>query len=198
MNLQPVFSSFLAEEILSIDCDQVLNYCIDLEKQRPSYHRNGWQSGPLSLDIPELSDLIRYIEQSIPAFAKLYGLSSSANPKITDLWINRNSIGPQTSFNTEPHVHANHWISFVFYPEANEDTSKLVLLNPNRVVEYAIPRDLIEQDTNWNCHRMVITPVTGLLIAFPSWVMHWIDQSPVPQDRYSIAINVTLSHINHV
>ena len=193
MNLQPIFASFLAQEVLPIDCDKILEYCIDLEESRPSYHTNGWQSGPLEEDIPELTD---YINSKIPHFSELYGLSEKANPQISDFWINRNSFGPQNAHNTEPHIHANHWISFVFYPEADENTAPLILANPHSAIEYTVPRDLIREVNNWNSHRMIVKPVTGLLVAFPSWIMHWIDQSPVPQDRYSIAFNVTLSHIH--
>ena len=195
MHLQPIFSSFLAAEVIPVDCNKILKYCVDLEKSMPpSHHTNGWQSGPLEDDIPELND---YIRSKIPHFAELYGLNDEANPQISDFWINRNGSGAQNSQrNVEPHIHANHWISFVFYPEADENTAALILSNPHSVIEYTVPRDFICQDNNWNSHRMIVKPVTGLLVAFPSWIMHWVDQSPVPQERYSIALNVTLSHIN--
>ena len=193
MDLKPIFASFLATEIIPVDCDKILQYCIDTEKANPHYHTNGWQSGQLTEDIPELN---AYINTKIPHFADLYRLSDKANPKISDFWINRNGSGAQNAYNAEPHIHANHWISFVFYPKADENTAPLILDNPNRIVEYAVPSELIREDNNWNSHRLAIKPVTGLLVAFPSWILHWMDQSPHPQDRYSIAENVTLSHIN--
>lgn len=195
MNIQFIFPNFLAEEIVDIDCKKIVDYCKELEKQRPSYYRNGWQSGSVDLNTPELSELVNHIRNKIPHFVEAYGLKTDADPIVSDMWINRNSQGPQNAFNTEPHFHANHWISFVFYPEADEDSAPLVLLNPNSIIEYAIPSNLIAHDTILNSHRMVVNPKTGLLIAFPSWILHWIDQVPTPQDRYSIALNLTLSHI---
>lgn len=197
MNIQPIFPSFLASEQTEIDCKKIVDFCKVLEKQRPSYHDNGWQSGPVDLDTPELKELVDHIKEKIPYFAELYGLNEKADPIVSDMWINRNSQGLQNSFNADPHLHANHFISFVFYPEADDKSANLVLLNPNQVVEFAIPANLQDYSTTYNSHRMTISPTTGLLVAFPSWVMHWIDACPYPQDRYSIALNVTLSHINN-
>ena len=32
MHLQPIFSSFLAAEVIPVDCNKILKYCVDLEK----------------------------------------------------------------------------------------------------------------------------------------------------------------------
>jgi uncharacterized protein (TIGR02466 family) len=196
MNLEPIFPSLLATEMTDIDCDNIIKYAKQLEKDRPTYHENSWQSGPIDIDTPELSELVSYVREKIPHFAELYGLNERAAPKISDMWINRNSNAVQNAYNVEPHLHANHWLSFVFYPMASPTSSKLVFLNPNNSVEYALPAGLLDYSTTYNSHRMTIQPETGLMVAFPSWLMHWVDHSQDTAERYSIAINVTLSHIN--
>jgi len=196
MNIKPIFPAFLYEELINIDCSSLVDYSFRLKEQRPGFHKNGWQSGHIDHTVPELGDLMSAIETKIPILKEMYGFSDNAVPRISDAWININEPGPQTSHNAEPHLHANHWVSFVFYPRACPESGKLILINPTAAVEYAVPTGFIEQDTDFNNHRLMIYPITGLLVAFPSWIMHYVEPNFSSESRISIAVNITLNHVN--
>lgn len=196
MNIRPIFPVFFAEEILEIDTDQLVAYTENLRKSRPGYHKNGWQSGHIDYTIPELQPLISAVENRIQTIKSAHGFSVNAEPRISDVWINVNDPGPQTANNAEPHIHANHWISFVFYVKASPESGKLILINPVSAMEYSTPTGFIEHDTEFNSHRYMVYSTTGLLVVFPGYVMHYVEPNFSDESRISIAINVTLNHVN--
>lgn len=196
MNIFPIFPVFFFEEKLNIDTDSLVSYAESLRKDRPGFHKNGWQSGHIDFTVPELEPLISAVNSRIEKIKNLYGFGANAEPRISDVWINVNDPGPQTANNAEPHIHANHWISFVFYAKASPESGKLVLINPVSAVEYSTPTGFIEKDTEFNSHRYMVYSTTGLLVAFPGYVMHYVEPNFSDESRISIAVNVTLNHVN--
>lgn len=196
MNILPIFPVFFAEEKLDIDTDKLVAYATDMRNSRPGFHKNGWQSGHIDFAASELEPLINAVKDRLEVIKNAHGFSANAEPRISDVWININDPGPQTANNAEPHIHANHWISFVFYVKATPAAGKLILINPVSAVEYATPTGFIEHDTEFNSHRYMVYATTGLLVAFPGYVMHYVEPNFSQESRISIAINVTLNHIN--
>ena len=181
--VEPLFSNFLASDILDIDDDKITKYIKTVE---PGI--------PLDLNQPEIHEVVDHVHNLIPRFMKLYGLGSKAKPRITTCWANRSNAAEPL----KPHLHGTHWISVVYYPEADEESPDLILKNPiTNVMEYAVPYQYHEYATWYNSGRIKVSPKKGLMIAFPAWLEHWVDpECPSTSNRYSLALNITLNHIS--
>lgn len=181
--IEPLFSNFIASDILDVDCDKIVEYIKTVEPGLP-----------LNLNEPAIHDVIDEVHNSIPEFMKIYGLGLQSRPRVTTCWANRNNASEPL----KPHLHGTHWISAVFYPEADEESPDLVLKNPiTNVMEYAVPYQYHEHATLYNSGRIKISPKKGLLVYFPSWIEHWVDpECPSTSNRYSLAFNITLNHIS--
>lgn len=183
MIIEPLFSNFIASDIVDVDCDKITEYIKTVEPGLP-----------LRLDTPELSEIVGYVNSKIHDFSKAYGLTSKANPRLTTIWANRNNAREPL----KPHIHGTHWISVIFYPEADMDSPDLIIKNPiTEIMEYAVPYQFQEYATPYNRGRITIAPKKGLMIAFPAWCQHWVDpECPHDSNRYSLAFNITCSHIS--
>ena len=115
MIIEPLFSNFIASDIVDVDCDKITEYIKTVEPGLP-----------LRLDTPELSEIVGYVNSKIHDFSKAYGLTSKANPRLTTIWANRNNAREPL----KPHIHGTHWISVIFYPEADMDSTDLIIKNP--------------------------------------------------------------------
>lgn len=197
MNIEPIFTDFLATEMTDINNDPIVAHVLEQEKRYP-VDTNSWQSphGAEDINSPVWQKLIDHISYKLPFFSEIYGLSNQAQPKISDLWANITRRGDPKIYSAEPHIHANHWISFVYYAQANENSGSLILNSSNPTIEFALPANLVSDNTMYSSHRMTVRPQTGLLVAFPSWIQHWVDPNSSDEPRISVAINITLSHIN--
>jgi hypothetical protein len=54
---------------------------------------------------------------------------------------------------------------------------------------YTISDEMVGGFNAFTGHAMVIPPVTGDLLIFPSWLLHRVNLSQSDEDRISIALN---------
>lgn len=101
----------------------------------------------------------------------------------------------------ESHTHPGALWSAVFYvddglAEGEDDSSagQLVLQDPRNPLPVMYKPDLRFVNDNGEVYRSDhrFTPRAGRVVAFPSWVPHWVTPHNGSRERVSIAINLTI------
>jgi uncharacterized protein (TIGR02466 family) len=201
MIIQPIFPSFIGIEQINdfVDVQAIEDYCY--KKQRECTNQKwlgGWQSTATILNDPEIQPLIDVIKDRLKGISDMYGLKNEADARLCNGWININESGNYGLNNNPPHIHANYFVSCVYYVKASEKAGDLNLIAPFSNIEYCVPFSVIGKKTVYNSPRWTITPEPGKLIMFPSWVMHYVDGNLSQNDRISMAFNTALPHIPHL
>jgi uncharacterized protein (TIGR02466 family) len=98
---------------------------------------------------------------------------------ITTSWITRTRPG---GFSARHH-HSNSYLSAVWYPQAS---STITFTAP--VVSTILPNEPAEWNI-YNSQAWTIQPEPNMLVIFPSYLQHQIDENNTDDTRYSLAIN---------
>lgn len=206
MHITPMFANFVAEEMIDINNNELLEYIKQLEhKQRqPAFnnitdwnYEGGWQSGILDMSDQAMQPLLELVNNRAEEISKMLMINQPC--EIANCWVNRTAPITQQSIelaSSPPHAHAGYYIAFVYYPQATDQSGNLVILPPTNTQDMAIPRTYIEEDNMYTASRMHIPPRSGLLVAFPAWLTHYVEPNRTEEDRISIAINTRLPHLN--
>ena len=100
-----------------------------------------------------------------------------------------NSWGTKTLINgySGQHIHANTWLSGVYYPE--EDLNFKITFYSDRLPIFA---DKINDNgfNIFNCGHYFICPKKNDLVIFPSNLKHRININKSKKERYSLAFNI--------
>lgn len=154
---------------------------------------NGWQSGfdILTADVPGVETLKEFFNHSVEAFLREWGkisFNETAPGAFRYTYSTWAVILRQGGFQHE-HVHSKSTIVGIYYVEIPKDGSgsppgDLTLMDPRsgRLANRAM----------WECVKHTISPQAGMLILFPSFVSHRVDQVMAPGERISINFDVTL------
>lgn len=192
MHIQPLFPTFLATETLEsglVDNERIvaLGHKIRDEGKTP-YFRGGYQTPDLDTDHPEAEDLLAVIrDRACGIWERLLNGLESHTPDIAQWWINIQSPGADCF---PPHVHKNQSFSFVYYPQATEGSGSINFICPFQGLEYALPLEHMGDKNMYTSPRWEIKPHTGLLVAFPGYLMHWVENNHSDSERISVAFNV--------
>lgn len=120
-------------------------------------------------------------------------LAQGAQPRYEfgiEMWAN---ISPAGASN-QMHAHPGSLWSAVYYLDDGGDAAEgsLVLLDPRFPMNRAHAADLLfvgpggaREESN-----VKIAPEPGLLLIFPSWLMHGVGPHAGPRDRISVAMNI--------
>jgi uncharacterized protein (TIGR02466 family) len=197
MNIGPIFSSLLATEDTSqlIDPTVVSNQILqDREQSKGFDQKGGWQSEFLDIEstLKPLSDLIK--ERANSVCKEVMGVDKNVEVRLHNCWANINTSNtPYVIHSSMPHIHANNIISFVYYAKAEPGCGNITLITPTIAQEYTLPMEFTTGQTNpFSSTRMHVTPSSGMLIAFNSYLMHHVEPNMSGQDRISLAFNFAL------
>jgi uncharacterized protein (TIGR02466 family) len=188
INVMPIFINFLAVESLRLDNDRIEKFCLEAKKKSPGRtisNGGGWQSASLDLATPELAELFAEAGKRLNEVHRAFEFKPTLRQVITEAWININQKG---HFNLS-HDHAGSLFSAVYYVKGGTDKGALELNSPIAPHTYTISDEMVGGYNAFNGHRMVIPPVTGELVIFPSWLLHHVHMSRSNEDRISIALN---------
>lgn len=188
INIMPIFINFLAVESLHLDNDLLEKYCLETKKRssgRVISNGGGWQSENLDIATSELAELYTEVGKRLNEVHISFEFNRSLRQVITESWININQRG---HFNYS-HDHPGSLFSAVYYVKGGPDKGALEFKSPIVPHTYTISNDLIQNFNAFTGHAMVIPPVTGDLLIFPSWLLHRVNMSHSDEDRISIAFN---------
>lgn len=194
INIMPIFINFLAVDSLSLDNDRIEKFCLESKRNSPGRvisNGGGWQSDNLDPATPELMELFAQVGKRLEEVHRAFEFSTSLRQVITEAWININQKG---HFNYS-HDHPGSLFSAVYYVKGGADKGELELKTPIAPHTYTISNEMVASFNAFTGHAMVIPPVTGDLLIFPSWLLHRVNMSQSEEDRISIAFNARAARI---
>ena len=142
MQINPIFSSFLAVENIELDNKTDL---IKWAKEEinfdgtTNYKSTG--SNHLNIDEPILKQLTQKIEQGFNNLHKQLGLSAKHKQTISSMWVNDGSDNVAIE---APHRHVDGILSAVYWPIADTNCAPLTFINPNNQMSYVFKSNMIE------------------------------------------------------
>jgi uncharacterized protein (TIGR02466 family) len=188
INIMPIFINFLAVDSLRLDNDKIETFCLETKKAsagRVISNGGGWQSNNLDASTPELAELFAEVQKRLDEVHRAFEFNPATRQVITEAWININRKG---HFNTS-HDHPGSLFSAVYYVKGGADKGELELKTPITPHTYTISGEMVGGYNAFTGHAMVIPPVTGDLLIFPSWLLHRVNMSQSDEERISIAFN---------
>jgi uncharacterized protein (TIGR02466 family) len=110
--------------------------------------------------------------------------------KLNEVWIN---IAPPGAYQ-EQHFHLDHTVQCLFsgvlYIDAPKNSGNLRLVNPQKHNGmHMLPSPLLED--------IFIQPKDGLIVSFPSWLVHEAQLNDSDKNRISISWNITKNLLNY-
>jgi uncharacterized protein (TIGR02466 family) len=190
MNINPIFSSFLAtEELTSINNAQLIEYTNEIKQLSDGVVKsnvNGWQSDRLSIPHPEIAKLTEEIIARVRTVADQIGIKKSTELFLSNLWINANPIA---GFN-RPHIHPDDLFAGVYYVSVPENSGSIIFKNPAINLQYHVRESLVENINQFIAPNWVLKPKPGMLLLFPGWLEHYVEPNTSTEDRISIAFNI--------
>jgi uncharacterized protein (TIGR02466 family) len=91
--------------------------------------------------------------------------------------------------NNSPHHHPDCPLAVVYYVRVPENSGDILLHDPRGAIAWQDPN--ARTDVNWQSYRPYhkITPVPGMLLIFPGYVIHSVESNLSSDLRLSIAIS---------
>lgn len=154
----------------------------------PYYPANSYTSFGTAeiLDIPELEQLKKFIFDTVNEVHKSAGLGGDL--EFTNSWF---SINRLNSYH-ESHTHIPDVWSGVYYVSATPADAAIAFVNRNlkdTMWPFKAPKT---RHTSVNSSQVTCSVETGLLIIFPSYLEHKVNQQMVDSERITIAFNLNV------
>ena len=147
-------------------------------------NKNGWQSIAVISSIPCFSPLLDSTRLIFDSILQL--VSADWLPKYSiESWIN---ISEQGGFNL-PHNHPQALLSAVYYLKVPPGSGDIIFRDPRLGANLSPFHGAHQVCPPNNSADIRITPKEGLLLIFPNWLEHWVDQHKGNEERISIAMN---------
>lgn len=183
-----IFPTFVTSAEIAIDNAGVINECLELRKLDDGIersNRDGWHSKPFNKDNqPSPNSYLSILQAKAMEFSNAVLELHKLNAKIasTDWWIN---INPSYSYNVI-HSHPRADLAVVYYAQVPNDSGSLVLTRNDG----ATHTRLFGRSEPGN--KMEIFPEVGRMYAFPAHVLHYVTSNISPEERISIAFNMSI------
>ncbi len=183
------FETAIVKKHLQLNNEKIVKFCYENKEKnsgRIVSNRGGWQSQDFEMK-EEIPELFYHSEKIVKHLASVYGLNENCNFKMGNSWININSSNDTNVV----HNHPNSVFSIVYYPKFPENSGNIVFLNPNQSSIMFFPFNNIKTYNSVNIMQLNVKPSEGLLICFPSWINHYVENGTNTEDRISISSNFT-------
>lgn len=187
MNINYIFSSFIAHEALKTDNDRLAEYCIKMMKEdagRQVSNQGGWQSNTIFDVSPEIKDIYNLAEERVNAVNAGIGYGGK-KIIINGYWIN---INGKENYN-ETHNHPGSFYAGVYYVSAKENQGDIIFFNPINYFGNYVYQNNIENFTPFNTPVWQASPRTGDFYIFPAYLDHCVRRNMTDENRISIAFN---------
>lgn len=160
---------------------QIINNMRLEMKPRGNSNRGGWNSPDILAKEPDFKPLMELVSRMLMNILK--PMTAKQVDRKISAWAN---VHDQGGYNTQ-HLHPGCLLSACFYLSVPEESGELVLIDPRPGVNLSIL-----DGTTPNCRKVhKVKPVEGLLVVFPSWLEHLVEQHNNVEPRISIAMNLS-------
>ena len=154
-------------------------------------NKGGWQSNTIPFN--NVFNLMSEIMLHIKDYTSVLNIRKGCHINFTNQWVNINN---KHSYNV-PHAH-NGFISGVYYVNGlGVNHGKLLLHHSDKTKTLAWHQEWFEDYNDVNCHTFEITPKSGLLVLFPSWLEHSVDRNTLNEDRVSLSFNTEIKYADY-
>ena len=185
----PIWSSVLSN-YQSIN-KFLFDYIKNLQKENPKGVSKsnflGWHSEDFLLDDKPVKDFVNSIFPKIKNALDDMGWDKERNKiKITSMW----SIINIKHASNGRHIHANNFISAAYYVRAPKNCGNLIFYDPREAK--TIRKPISNISNKLNAEIVSIVPEEGLLVLFPSYLHHSVNQNDSNEERVVISFNIDL------
>lgn len=134
------------------------------------------------LSHPELAELSEFITKSVDEyFEEMFRPKFDVKLRITQSWFNYSDPG---QFHHK-HSHSGSLVSGCFYPQADIDVDRIYFYQEGQETLPIEARDF----NIYNSKSWWLSVGTGMLLLFPSSLVHMVQTVETPQTRISLAFN---------
>ena len=105
---------------------------------------------------------------------------------ITSAW----SIINKKNASNERHIHSNNYISAVYYVSAPKNCGDILFHDPRQAKIIRKPNTI--KANKLNAEVINITPQSGLLVLFPSYLYHSVAKNNSDEERIIISFNIDI------
>jgi len=138
----------------------------------------------LPLRDPIFADLKRILVRHASLFASELAFDLGRKPRLDSLWVNLLKPGGHHS----AHIHPHSFLSGTFYVEVPEASGAIRFEDPRLAMMMAAP--VRREDAAEELRSFVeVTPRSGLLLLWESWLRHEVLQGRARTERLSISFN---------
>jgi uncharacterized protein (TIGR02466 family) len=129
-------------------------------------------------------DLMNKISENTTEYLKNIGITDGIQLEITNSWMTCSTKG----YHTQVHHHESSDISGIYYYNTNGVDGNLYFRSPTKYME--ISKIFKYSSNEYSTQDFQITPVTGMMILFPSWLDHGVRTNVTDSERISISFNI--------
>ena len=175
-------------QIKGVDNDAIKKYVYHLRDTTEGVvisNRGGWHSKDILEPIPEaLENLFSNLQSFVNQYcAQITGLNQL---KIGNFWFNINKPGNYNKL----HNHRGSLISGVFYIDTPKDCGNISFERYDDT-QYYLPENL-EKRTVITGSAVSFEAEKGVLLLFPSWLLHQVEPSQSQTPRISMSFNYNM------
>ncbi len=174
--------------------EQIYDYIKKLQKEDSQgivkSNVKGWHSKNFDLKEREPQNFIKIISRQIESvISDMDWDITNQKTKITNMWAIINKGGAANA----RHHHGNSSLSAAYYVRAPKNSGDIVFYDPRPAPVYSHP---ISKKPNYlNAMQHSISPIEGLLVMFPGYVDHSVNENLSKEERIVISFNISL--LNH-
>jgi len=165
--------------------DNLLDYC----KSVP-YDRMNSKNGDMSIDkyvLDDLPDLKKKLALHCNTYlAKDLSVSKNSNFYFLNSWIVKHHKGDYA----QSHLHTNSMISGVYYVNVPKDSGNIIFQKENTNIFYPNINVEFNEINTINSKEYTIDVEEGMVLLFPSWLLHSVLENLNDETRYSLAFNL--------
>ena len=185
----PIWTSHLNEyQDVNKRMEEYIKKQMELDsKGKKASNINGWHSENFSLKDEEVVFFINTISIKIQKAMEDMGWDLKKNKiEIPNIWSIINKRGSSNAM----HIHSNSYISAAYYVKAPEKCGDIVFYDPRQ--SRLVRKPKISKLNNLNGEEVNIKPTDGLLVLFPSYLYHSVNENLSNKERIVISFNVDL------
>lgn len=139
--------------------------------------------------LPEMQELSGYFMNAVDDVVRLLS-TKHKEMEITGCWAN---IHPSDHIH-RPHSHFNNFLSAVYYVTVPQGGNQITFHDPR--TQHYIIYPAVERFNRYNSEHGFFEVEEGLLLLFPSWLVHSVPPGTSKEPRISISFNVNFSDFN--